>query len=211
MDYIATEQQELKRDKERRAREDARLRGRFGVALGGMSEEEALRYAELISQETYQNEEQQRVSESGYNGDESSAQSVWSSGTMTPEGSIAGRVPSPPLKADHELDHDIAEAIRLSLLDGTDEDGRSPRASGSGHYDVPVTFKQKKGRRSPSTSPSTSQVSRMRKKDIIATDDLEYALQLSLAEEESRRQLEEMEFPDLEGAEGGKGKKKVVV
>lgn len=210
MDYIATEQEELKRDKERRAREDARLRGRFGVELGGMSEEEALRYAELISQETYQNE-QQRINDSGYNGDESSAQSVWSSETVTPEGSIAERASSPPLKTDHELEHDIEEAIRLSLLEGIDELGSSPRASGSGKYDVPVVFKQKKGKRSASISPSTRQISRMHQKDVIAADDLEYALQISLAEEESRRQLEEVAFPSLENSESDKGKERAFV
>jgi hypothetical protein len=228
MDYIATEQEELKKEKLRRSREEARLRGRFGVGLGGLSEEEALRYAEMVSAEAFQKDEERRMSDTGYLADanESSAtQSVWtSSATVTPEGSVKGTIGSPPkYKMDDEFEHDLEEAIRLSLLDGVDEGGRSPRASGSGEYEIPITYKQKKSRRSASSSPSTSQASKNRvkakgsgskKTEPIAADDLDFALRLSLAEAKSRAEnespVEEQqvdEFPILEVPEvAGKGK-----
>jgi hypothetical protein len=233
MDYIATEQEELKKEKLRRSREEARLRGRFGVGLGGLSEEEALRYAEMISAETFQKDEERRSSDAEYLADvneSSSAQSasVWSSSaTVTPEGSVKGRSSSPAkfsTKTDDEFDHDLEEAIRLSLLDGVDEGGRSPRASGSGEFDVPIMFKTKKSRRSASSSPSTSQVSRNRvkvksegskskNKNAMAADDLDFALQLSLAEERSRSESGtgsvvdgEESFPSLEVKGKGKGR-----
>ncbi|KAK0120561.1 hypothetical protein ONS96_010765 [Cadophora gregata f. sp. sojae] len=212
MDYIATEQDELKKEKLRRSREDARLQNRFGVGLGGLSEEEAIRYAEMVSAEAFQKEEEERrSSDTGYLGDvneSSTSQSAWSSSaTVTPASS------PPKYKPDSDFESDLEEAIRLSLLDGVDEGGRSPKASGAGEYDIPITYKQsgKKSKRSPSVSPSTS---RNRKgngngkgkgkgegsrKTEVAADDLDYALQLSLAEERSR--LDAIAAPD--GAEDG--------
>ncbi|KAF8861856.1 putative F-box/WD repeat-containing protein pof10 [Acephala macrosclerotiorum] len=222
MDYIATEQEELKKEKLRRSREEARLKARFGVGLGGLTEEEAIRYAEMVSAEAFQQDEQRRMSDTnmaGYLADtnESSSASVWesSSATVTPEPSIKGRTSSASnYKTDEEYDHDLEEAIRLSLLDGVDEGGRSPRASGSGEYDIPITYKQKKGRRSASSSPSTSKASKSRKATPssskgVAADDLEFALQLSLAEEQSKAEIAAKavdgdEFPALD--RGGKGK-----
>ncbi|CZT06765.1 related to f-box/wd-repeat protein pof10 [Rhynchosporium agropyri] len=237
MDYIATEQDELKKEKIRRSREDARLQNRFGVGLGGLSEEEALRYAEMVSAEAFQKEEdERRSSDTGYFGDineSSTSASAWSSSaTVTPAS-------SPPRRKqpDSEFESDLEEAIRLSLLDGVDESGRSPKASGAGEYEIPIMIKQgqagKKARRSPSTSPSTS---RNRKgygrgvsnspdrglslvggrKSAVAADDLDFALQLSLAEERSRldaaaaagaSDVDVDDFPALEGPEvQGKGK-----
>jgi hypothetical protein len=223
MDYIATEQEELKKEKLHRSREQARLHARFGVGLGGLTEEEAIRYAEMVSAEAFQKDEERRI-ESGYLGDaneSSSSQSLWStsSATVTPEGSVKGRVSSPKYKSDDEFEQDIEMAIRLSLLDGVDEGGRSPRASGSGPYDIPITFKQKKGRRSPSSSPSTSKASKHRVKtrgsgnqaNGVAADDLDFALQLSLAEERSRSEASSSnhtcnDFPNLEVRGKGKGR-----
>jgi hypothetical protein len=220
MDYIATEQEELKAEKMRHAREEARLRGRFGVGLSGMSEEEALRYAEMVSAETFQQDQERRLSmpasESGYIADGAeSSQSVWeSSATVTPEGSVR----SPKLKTDDEFEHDIEEAIRLSLMDGVDEGGRNPPArSGSGEFDVPILVKAKKSKsragRLTSSSPSHSrqrvEASGSGSKAVEA-DDLELALQLSLAEERSKRELDSVdgnaEFPSLESKGKGKGR-----
>jgi hypothetical protein len=219
MDYIATEQEELKKEKQRKAREEARLRGRFGVGLGGLSEEEALRYAEMISQETYQKDQERRTSDAGYvadSGESSStpSQTAWSRETVTPDGSVTGHVTSPKYKTDDEFDHDIEEAIRLSLIDGLDDGGRSPRASGSGEYDIPFTFKQKKSKRSASSSPSTSQASRSRSKASVGTmgeaavDDLDFALRLSLAEEKSLQEgnAGDKGFPVLNDVGDSKGK-----
>jgi hypothetical protein len=219
MDYIAAEQEELKKEKQRKAREEARLRGRFGVGLGGLSEEEALRYAEMISQETFQRDRERRTSDAGYAADtgESSStpgQTVWSSETVTPDGSVTSYLTSSKYPTDDDFDHDIEEAIRLSLIDGLDDGGRSPRASGSGEYDIPITFKQKKSKRSASSSPSTSQASRSRSKASFDTmgevtaDDLDFALRLSLAEERSfqDRNLGDEAFPSVEILSSAKGK-----
>jgi hypothetical protein len=200
MDYIATEQEELKKEKMRRAREEARLRGRFGVGLSGMSEDEALRYAELISAETFQKDEERRMSES--------EGAVVDS---TPEGSL--RSPVVDLKTDDELEHDIEEAIRLSLLEGVDAGGRSPSPRGGvGAFAGPITFKSKKSprsRRSESSSPSHSRASGKRVGKGVEADDLELALQLSLAEERSKMEMSGMveeEFPSLEVKGKGKGR-----
>lgn len=218
MDYIATEQEELKREKVRRSREEARLRGRFGVGLGGLNEEEALRYAELISVETFQKDQERRTSDAGYVADAGEN----SSATATPEGSVKSQTVSPQKIKDDEFDHDLEEAIRLSLLDGIDSGGCSPRASGSGQYDIPIHYKPRRSRRSASSSPSTSQAPKHRSKahfgegsgDAVAVDDLDFALQLSLAEERSRMESaglsdgEQDEFPSLEDRSIGKGKGK---
>jgi hypothetical protein len=224
MDYIATEQEELKHEKARRSREEARLQARFGVGLGGLSEDEALKYAEMISAEAFQKEEELRSSDAGYvadGGDSSAAQSGWStSQTVTPEGSVQGKSFSSPPTTDDHFDQDLEEAIRLSLMDGVDSGGRSPREKSSGAYDIPIKYKTKKGRRSASSSPSTSQASKSRaqmkasgasSKNDVAADDLDFALQLSLAEERSRMErnvAEEAEdqFPILEAPVVGKGK-----
>jgi hypothetical protein len=219
MDYIATEQEELKKEKQRKAREEARLRGRFGVGLGGLSEEEALRYAEMISQETFQRDQERKTRDAGYvadSGESSStlSQNAWSSETVTPDGSVTGHTPSPKYKADDEFDHDIEEAIRLSLIDGLDDGGRSPRASGSGEYDIPITYKQKKSKRSASSSPSTSQASRSRSKASTSTmsevtaNDLDFAFLLSLAEEKSLQEhiAGDEAFPALNDVIDSKGK-----
>lgn len=225
MDYIATEQEELQNEKLRSERQDARLRARFGVGFGGLNEEEALRYAEMISAETFQKDEERRTVDTGYeadSGDPSSMQSVWSSSaTATPEGSVGSRMRSPTQSTDDKFDQDLEEAIRLSLLHGVDSDGRSPKANGSGEYDIPITYKQKKGRRSASSSPPSSQAVKHRtnltpsgsKYEGVAADDLDFALRLSLAEEQSRAEhtcemddTPEDEFPSLESPVVGKGK-----
>jgi hypothetical protein len=217
MDYIANEQEDLKKEKERREREQERLHGRFGVGLAGLTEEEALRLAEMVSQESFMKDEERRLIDSVNSPPRDITpppESAWSSNNVTPEGSvIAGPVHSPYIK-DDELDRDLEEAIRLSLLDGVNGEGSSPPRRGSSDYDVLFVVKKKQSRRSPSTSPSTSQASKNRRrragkqKESIAVDDLDFALQLSLAEEQSRQELlcAAEEFPELESSGKGKGK-----
>lgn len=211
MDYIVNEQQELKREAIAQEKEQLHLQGRFGVGLAGLSEEEALRYAELMSQEAFMQEEERRLtSASGDRGQGTPepSQSAVSSTFGSPAPSVAGyNASSPNMKSEMELEREVEEAIRLSLLES---EAFSPPGSGSRSYDVPFVVKTKKSRRSASTSPSTSQASKTRrrkqKEAEIAMEDLDYALQLSLAEEESRAIAAEMseEFPALDG--GGKGK-----
>jgi hypothetical protein len=242
MDYIATEQHELRLEEKRKAKEEARLQGRFGVGLHGLSEDDALRYAEMISQEEYlksqaaaQDEyvrtQASALADVGYMADDAASSSAtsqlgWDTETVTPEGSIVGTgaVSSPrtELKTDDELQRDIAEAIRLSMLDGVDDGGRSPRASGSGGHDIPIVYKdrQKKSKRSPSSSSSTGSFSASKSRtpmsplayhdEEVRLDDLEMALNLSLAEAQGSGQgvRDEEDFPGLQSPGSGKAKGK---
>ena len=135
------------------------------------------------------------------------SQSAVSSTFGSPVPSVAGHdASSPRMKSEMELEREMEEAIRLSLLES---ESSSPPGSANRSYDVPFVVKAKKSRRSASSSPSTSQASKSRrrqKEKEIAMEELDYALQLSLAEEESRVIAAEAgeEFPALAG--GGKGK-----
>ncbi|KFY14043.1 hypothetical protein V492_02884 [Pseudogymnoascus sp. VKM F-4246] len=215
MDYIVNEQHELKREAIAQEKEQLHLQGRFGVGLAGLSEEEALRYAELMSQEAFMQEEERRLTSASGGRDQGTpepSQSAVSSTFGSPVPSAAGHTASSPnMKSEMELEREVEEAIRLSLLES---EASSPPGSASISYDVPFVVKTKKSRRSASTSPSTSQASKTRrrkqKEAEIAMEDLDYALQLSLAEEESRAIAAEAseEFPALDG--GGKGKGKAI-
>ena len=103
------------RDRQERQKQAERLAGRFGTEL--LSEDEALAYAAMLSQETMEAEELRRIER------ESSA---FSSETVTPEPSIQAQPSSPAVKDDEELDADIAEAIRLSLNESSGADMYEP-------------------------------------------------------------------------------------
>ncbi|KAH8681565.1 F-box and WD domain protein [Xylariales sp. PMI_506] len=207
--YIAAEAEELRLEQEHNMREQARLRARFGVGLADLTEEEAIRYAELISQESFLAEEQRRTSASdtGSAADfDTTSTSARSTDTVTPEPSIAGI--SPPTagsntsvrEADGDSDYErqIQQALRLSLLEGVNDNGQFSHATSSGDYEFPVTYKEKRGKRTPSTTSPPSRYISMEQCDAgpsSATaimnhddldDDLRLALELSLAEEELR-------------------------
>jgi hypothetical protein len=224
--YIAAEAAELRREQEHREREEARLRNRFGVGLGDLTEEEAIKYAEMISQEAFMLDEQRRfsTSDTGSAADigetaSSAGSSTSSAGTLTPEPSISGRSPSGPstlpvLEEETEDDYEaqIQRAIRLSLMEGVNDAGQSPRGNSSGEFEVNFTVKEKKkkkGKRS-SSSPSTSRANSETPTPVVQysessrglagpaaglsstpgvnpDEDLELALRLSLQEEETRR------------------------
>ncbi|KAL8409680.1 hypothetical protein RB594_007941 [Gaeumannomyces avenae] len=123
MDYIKAEAAELRRDQEHRMREEARLRSRFGVGLGDLTEEEALKYAQLISEESFQVDEELRrfntsdeaasvsqssssLSLSAADADEEMGDSASpcagqgrSTGTVTPDTSPAGAAAAPSTQA----------------------------------------------------------------------------------------------------------------
>ncbi|PHH69504.1 hypothetical protein CDD82_7711 [Ophiocordyceps australis] len=90
--YIAAEQAEVRREDEGQARDKARLRRRFGVGglSVGLTEEEAVLYAEMMSQESWAKESQRRA------------------------GAALSR---PANDADDEFECQLEQAIRLSLLD----------------------------------------------------------------------------------------------
>ena len=170
-DYIANEKIELEREKLNRRKEEERLAGRFGLDLlgHGASDDEILAYATLLSEEAAATDEQRR---------RSIGASGTSSETITEE--VVFAVPQ-----DQDIDADVAEAIRLSLL----QENENLLGSSSGIATLPSSndfaIKYAKSRRSPSTSPPRGKVVRT----TPQADDLDFALQLSLAEEKSKADL----------------------
>ncbi|KAF2871774.1 hypothetical protein BDV95DRAFT_493883 [Massariosphaeria phaeospora] len=209
-DYIANEKYELDREKQERRRQADRLAGRFGIDLLG-NEEEALAYAALLSQESLEMEKKKRR--------ESESSSVLSSDTATPEPTVHGHSSSPITKPDQEIDADIAEAIRLSLQDtpSSSHYGSGSPAPNPG-FDIPIKYV--KGKKSSPRAKSSPMAKGKVSADLevgaskdIELADLEYALQLSMAEEQSRKEAED-EFPPLSPTPSannkGKGKGKML-
>ena len=181
-DYIANEKLELEREKRNKRQEEKRLAGRFGIDLlgPGASEDEILAYATMLSEETAQSDELRRKSVS--DGE--------SSVTITEE-AVASLVPS---AAQDDIDADMAEAIRLSLQEHSNT---SLDAIGQpSTSEVPVKYaKIKRNKASSFGSPPRSNASGLSPEakkvsnfPIAELDDLDFALQLSQAEEESRTQ-----------------------
>jgi hypothetical protein len=142
--YIAAEEAELRHEREHRSREIDRLRKRFGVGLGELTEEEALQYAQMMSEESFVAEEMRRTSASDTASSTTSG-SQRSGGTGSGSGSGAETVtPEPSLSngagpsglagelavvreeegaVDEEYEAQIQRAIRLSLLEGVGSSG----------------------------------------------------------------------------------------
>ncbi|KAL6719375.1 hypothetical protein ACLMJK_003614 [Lecanora helva] len=182
-DYIANEKLELEREKRIKRKEDNKLSARYGVDLlgPGATEDELLAYATLLSEESAKVDEQRRKSAS----EDSSSE------TITEEA-----VTSSVSSTQDEVDEDVAEAIRLSL-----QESNGFRASSLGDGDASASSFSlryaKSKRSSPSRSPPREGMSKSNTspKTPIAIqdslpeaemDDLQFALQLSQAEEESR-------------------------
>ncbi|KAK7754082.1 hypothetical protein SLS62_003928 [Diatrype stigma] len=240
--YIAAEAEELRIEQEHKDREQAHLRARFGVGLAELTEAEALQYAEIMSQEAFLLDEQRRASASdtGSIADLDTTSTSGSTDTLTPEPSVTGL--SPPVasssnvqQVDEESDYDlqIQTALRLSLLESAGETAQSPRGNSSAEYEFPITYKEKRGKQPSSiTSPPSSHTRVLNRVESSSSttaawatprtdnddddDDLQFALKLSLAEEESRKSLGMAEsafhlegpFPNLEAHESVKGKGK---
>jgi hypothetical protein len=197
--YIANEKYEVEREKHERRKQADRMAGRFGTEL--LSEEEALAYAAMLSQETLEAEEQRRR--------ESDVSFAVSSDTITPEPSLVDQSSSPDIKGDDELDADIAEAIRLSLNDSPSSGLFNASSSPPSAFDIPIKYAKGKKTGSPRSRNSTPKKGKAAAGASNETElsDLEFAMQLSLAEEQSRKELEAGdEFPLLSPAAGGKGK-----
>jgi hypothetical protein len=193
--YIADEQFALERDQKERDKQAERLAGRFGTEL--LSDEEALAYAAMLSQESMDAEELRRIER------ESSA---ISSETVTPEPSVQGQSASPTIKDDEELDADIAEAIRLSLND--DSDMYEPASIPPSAFDIPIRYakgKKSSSSRTHNNTPKKGNATATGSSNEAEMSDLEFAMQLSLAEEQSRKDNEDA-FPPLSPAAGSKGK-----
>lgn len=202
-DYIANEKYEMERETVERQKHADRLAGRFGTEL--LDEDEALAYAAMLSQESLEAEEKRRIA---------SESSVLSSATITPEPSVADQSSSPALKGDDDLDADIAEAIRLSLGEDSSSAMYDMSTTPPSSFDIPIKYAKSKKSGSPRSKNSPSRNG----KAIAGTSrqeelsDLEFAMQLSLAEEASRKELAEAgdEFPPLSPAPGSKGKGKML-
>lgn len=207
MEYIANEKVELERQKAARQKEQEHLSGRFGVDLlgPGASEEELLAYARMLSEESYTSDDVKR------RGSEDGTAASSSGETVAPsENALSARASSPQSSSnldtvDEEMDPDVAEAIRLSM---------EPESVGTAHSGMnpgSVRIRYAKGVNSPSPSRSPTAPESSKGGEV---DDLEFALQLSLAEEQSRQQTtasEREDFPALSsysgnGKDKGKGK-----
>lgn len=203
MEYIANEKLELDRQKAAQQKEHEHLSGRFGVDLlgPGASEEDMLAYAQMLSEESYTSDEVKR------RGSEDSTAASSSSETVAPTDNAFSTTASSPQPSsnlgtvDEEMDPDVAEAIRLSM---------EPESVGAAHGGVnpgSVRIRYAKGVNSPSPSRSPTGPGSSKNNEV---DDLEFALQLSLAEEQSRQQTTASEdFPALSScSDNGKGKGK---
>jgi hypothetical protein len=227
--YIAAEEAELRHEQEHHAREVERLRKRFGLGLGELTEEEAIQYAQMISQEAFLQDEQRRFSGASDVGDSGSS-SCSAADTVTPEPSFSGSIASTaagpsgsglsvPLEESQGLAGDdvddfeaqVQRAIRLSLLEsGGGDEGPSPSitvgesAAGAGVASFPDK---------PLGYPAAAGDG---VNGMDTDEDLALALRLSLEEEEAReRRAREQalavlraggeEFPPLEVKGKGKG------
>ncbi len=184
-DYISNERFEMERDKVVRQKEKERLTGRFGTNLlgEGASEEEMLAYATMLSEEAFSSDQQKRVEDPG------------SSPVLPPSRS----------QGQNNTDAELEEAIRLSLLD-SEQASSSP----ADEFNIPIKYAKSSKQGTPSKSTKAGSSKAQAEKHEV--DDLEFAMQLSLAEEQSRLAMDE-DFPALSpasssGSEGRKGKGK---
>ncbi|KAB8225965.1 hypothetical protein BDV33DRAFT_162736 [Aspergillus novoparasiticus] len=198
-DFIEDEQAEMKRQEKADRKEKAHLSNRFGIDLLGpdVDEEQLLAYAQLLSEEAFASEAQKR-------GDvvpSSMASSTSSDPIGRNDSSVAAdefSSSSSPYEqpVDDDLAPDIAEAIRLSLLD-----------EGPGSFeqypDIPIKYAKGSQSSSHSFSPAEVVAESSRQQEM---DDLELAIQLSLAD--SQPQEQPAEFPSLSWGENDKGKGK---
>ncbi|KAI5284951.1 hypothetical protein KEM54_000932, partial [Ascosphaera aggregata] len=242
-EYIASEEHDMRVDAEEREKEHSVLSNRFGVDLlgPGVSEEEVMAYARLLSEEAHERErlrEEERTKEllgstrfhsvagrgSRSEGDDDEE---WEE--IPPE--LLGDAQNPSsayssiLQANgsssidnDEIDADLAEALRLSLLDSESNAHTSYTNRLSADYQASASSVNTRGyhaqdglassaTRAPSVSTATPDVFSAGSSDTQTPDDIDsdlaYAIQLSLAEEESRKHAQIMsrgygEYEDFE-------------
>ena len=186
-DYILNEQVELEREKAVRRKETERISGRFGTNLlgEGASETEMLAYATMLSEEAWASDKAKRETSE----DDEQAET------------------SKSIYAANSTDADMEEAIRLSLAES-----EQPTTPAHDDFSIPIRYTKtsKHSTGSPRNKAGSSNVANGQREE----SDLEFALQLSLAEERSR--WDEADFPSLAmssspgsgGSGSGKGKGK---
>lgn len=200
-DYIQDEKIEMERQARADQKEKAHLSNRFGTDLlgPGVSEEEMLAYAQLLSQEAYSSEAMKR-------GDslDTSAASTSPSDTIGPnDSSIAPDEPSSasspsndPVEGD--VEPEVAEAIRLSLLE--ESTAHDPFESTSPY---PVKYPAGSSSSHSVFSPAKPAVAESSRQQEV--DDLDLAIQLSLVEThgggyDDSVEHQDEEFPSLPAA-----------
>ena len=179
--YIAAEEAELRREDEADARERDRLRKRFGFgALGDLTDDEALRYVQMVSEEAYREDEQRRASDSAADASLDTASSFSEAAdTATPDPSVTGA--SPPRVGDVDFERQMQQAMRLSLLEADTGQHKS-------EHDYVVKYKARSNKGSPSASAPVH---------VREDEDLAVALSLSMQTD--------ADFPPLEANGKGKG------
>lgn len=188
-DQIEEEMVEMERQKVADEKKNAHLSSRFGVDLLGpdVSEEQVLAYAQLLSEEAFTSDAHKRGE-----GIDSSVTSTSFSDTVGPnDSSFANDVSSSSSPCqdgvEDELAPDIAEAIRLSLLD-----------EGPQHVDntssIPIKYSKDAKTRLNAHTKSSGVAESSRQQEV---DDLEFAIQLSLAEQSHDDTQKQEEFPAL--------------
>ncbi|KAF4444884.1 f-box wd-repeat pof10 [Fusarium acutatum] len=225
IDFIAAEEAEIKRENEQKAREQNRLRNRFGVgALGDLTEEEALRYAQMVSEEAFLFEEQRRTSDSAADASLDTA-STFSEATtvdtVTPEPSVSDMITPPSASTDKvelapvedDYEQQIQQAIRLSLMEGVNDNPPSPQAASSGDYEFSLTYKPKSGRKNKTSGTVSPGFFKAGSSNNIESRDYDLKLALKLSMEEqglsafgASSDVQRNEFPALETEGFGKGK-----
>ncbi|KAF4344602.1 f-box wd-repeat pof10 [Fusarium beomiforme] len=223
--FIAAEEAEIRRENEQKAREQNRLHNRFGVgALGDLTEEEALRYAQMVSEEAFLFEEQRRTSDSAADASLDTASTFSETttvDTVTPEPSVTDLITPPSTSteniggahAEDDYEQQIQQAIRLSLMEGVNENPTSPQAASSGDYEFSMTYKPKLGRKNRSSGAASPEASKAASSSHSEPRDydLELALKLSMEEQgitpsDAGLGVNHEEFPALETEGVGKGK-----
>lgn len=229
-DYIASEEAEMYREDAQQAREYSRRLKRFG-ALGDLTEEEAILYAQMVSEEAYHDEEHQRASDSAADASLSTASSYSEKyESVTPDLGMSGLLETRG-KAESEYEQQIQQAIALSLMESDDnEGGQSPveawRGNGSGDFDFPLNVKYNKpesstkGKQPESGSSSHTPVDGPLWQNTTEDEDLAIALSLSMQDQggnspppsssdiDAGLGIHREEFPSLPGDGVGKGKGK---
>ncbi|PWY66456.1 F-box and WD domain protein [Aspergillus heteromorphus CBS 117.55] len=219
-DYIEDEKVEMQRQEVADRKKRAHLSHRFGVDLLGpdIDEDQLLAYARLLSEESYTSEASKRTdhlysssiamrSTSPSDNDNDTDTVGPNDSSFAPDELSSASSPYEDLADD--LEPEIAEAIRLSLLD----EAQAPD-TGADSFDLfPSHFHPHSS--PPSPSKSTPPVAESSNQQEI--DDLEFAIQLSLAEAESQSQSHAFEeFPALQASPGkkdsdkGKGKRRAL-
>ena len=206
-DFIEDERIEIERQTIEDAKEQAHLSARFGVDLLGpdIDEEQLLAYAQLLSQEAHAGDTEKHEPAAVASSVSTLSDAAGPSSFGVDEMSSSS---SPYQDATDDIDDDLAEAIRLSLLD--------EKASAFSPVDETpsIPIKYAKGVKPQSFSGAPDAESSQQKE----MDDLEFAIQLSLAEDQSRDVQEWEEFPALaqgqlsssQGSGKGKGKARAI-